>query len=206
MTLPKPPLAPTKLPGGWSKIIQIADDLRARNTDGYLPAIGGILANVKNHQALLCKGTTCSPFTATVIGVAFDPKYPRDDLKGDAYVPLCNGGKDAMKYPDFYHEHNTVNDNAANAVAAWGLGKVIDAEDLRRGDLVEINWNNDHGHAVFCWDVHLGRPGQGGAASRSSAPRRARGRHRREHLGCPASRGSRAEIRGKAGAPAPTRS
>ena len=90
-----------------------------------------------------------------MIGVAFDPKYPRDDLKGDAYVPLCNGGKDAMKYPDFYHEHNTVNDNAANAVAAWGLGKVIDAEDLRRGDLVEINWNNDHGHAVFCWDVHL---------------------------------------------------
>ena len=160
MTLPKPPLAPTDLPGGWPRIIEIAEEMRTRNSDGYLPAIGGILANIKNHQALLCKGTTCSPFTATVIGVAFDPKYPRKDLDGDAYVPLCNGGKDAMKYPDFYHEHNTVNDNAANAVAAWGLGTVIDAEDLRRGDLVEINWNNDHGHAVFCWDVHLDERGK----------------------------------------------
>jgi peptidoglycan hydrolase-like protein with peptidoglycan-binding domain len=160
MTLPKPPLKATKLPGGWPKIIQIADDLRGRNSDGYLPAIGGILANIKGHQASLSKGTTCSPFTATVIGVAFDPTYPRDDLKGDAYVPLCNEGKDPMKYPDFYHEHNTVNDNAANAVAAWGLGELIEAQDLRRGDLVEIGWQNDHGHAVFCWDVHLDEHGK----------------------------------------------
>src|SRR5687767_5057816 len=104
--LPKPPYAETKLPGGPARIIEICEDLRSRNTDGYLPRIGGVLAQIEKFSKAKA-GTTCSPFTGTVIGVAFDPKYPRDDLGGDPYVPMFNGGKDPLlPFYSFYGKHN----------------------------------------------------------------------------------------------------
>ena len=47
---------------------------------------------IKGSAVPYGKATTCSPFTGTAIALAFDPKYPRDDLNGDAYEPLYNGG------------------------------------------------------------------------------------------------------------------
>jgi peptidoglycan hydrolase-like protein with peptidoglycan-binding domain len=163
-SLPPPPYAETKLPGGPQKIIQICEDLRTRNEDGYLPHVGGLLARIKGGPGLptppACKGTTCSPFTATVIALAFDPKYPRDDLKDDPYVPMFNGGADPLTpFQPFYSKHNK-NDSAVASVVEYGLGKKIEATELRRGDLVEISWENGGGHSVFCWDVHLDADGK----------------------------------------------
>lgn len=155
----QPPFEKTTLPGGPDKIIQVCEALRDRNEDGYVPHIGGILANIKSHGSLQawpkCKGTTCTPFTATVIGVAFDPKYPRND-ESDPYVPMFNGGADEfMPYNVFYSLHNA-NDQAVNSVVKYGLGYEVPATQMRRGDLVEITWNpGGGGHGVFCWDVHL---------------------------------------------------
>lgn len=171
---PKPPYAPTKLPGGVARLIQVWEDLRVRNTDGYLPGIGGILANIKQHGSVaVCRGTTCTPFSATVIGVAFDPTYPRDDwpnwqneitmpskAKGDPYVPMFNGGKDPMlPFNVFYVAHNS-NGGAVKSVLDRNLGVEVDSRQMRRGDLVEINWWNGGGHGVFCWDVHLNAAGE----------------------------------------------
>lgn len=173
-TFPKFDYAPTKLPGGVAKLVQIWDDLRTRNTDGYLPAVGGILANLKNHGSLaVCKGTTCTPFSATVIGVAFDPGYPRNDWPnwenettmpakagGDAYVPMVNGGKEPMpSYAVFHVWHNT-NNQAVASVVGYNLGVAIEPTEMRRGDLVAIDWWSGGGHGVFCWDVHLDANGK----------------------------------------------
>lgn len=162
----KPADVPTKLPGGIERIIQVCEDLRERNSDGYLRGGegGGILANIRDHRSLrISKGTTCTPFTATVIGVAFDPGYPRRDLPfpgGDPYVPLYNGGKDPlMPYADFHLEHNA-NNNAVKSIEKYGLGREIAPGKMRRGDMVEIGWYKGLGHGVFCWDVHLDGDGE----------------------------------------------
>ena len=159
----KPPFQITWLPdkpvGGPARIIQICEKLRARNSDGYVPHIGGILANLKDHGSLAAwpnsEGTTCTPFTATVIGMAFDPGYPRDD-KTDPYVPKFNGGADELLPYSVFHVAHNANDQAVNSVVKYGLAKEVPATEMRRGDLVEITWNpGGGGHGVFCWDVHL---------------------------------------------------
>jgi peptidoglycan hydrolase-like protein with peptidoglycan-binding domain len=164
----QPPFETTKLPdkpvGGPARIIQICEELRGRNDDGYVANIGGILANIKQHGSLpawpKCKGTTCTPFTATVIGVAFDPKYPRDDEK-DPYVPMFNGGADELMPYSVFYMAQQANDNAVNSVVKYGLGYAIPATQMRRGDLVEITWNpGGGGHGVYCWDVHLNEKGE----------------------------------------------
>jgi len=151
------------VPGGIQKIYRIWEDLRARNADGYVPSSngGGILANVIDHGMLAVNaGTTCSPFTATVIALAFDPEYPRQDLPvkgGDPYVPLFNGDRhDELPFHDFYQLHNGDND-PIGSIVKYKLGKEVDMTEMRRGDVLGVNWldPNRHGHAVFCWDVHL---------------------------------------------------
>jgi peptidoglycan hydrolase-like protein with peptidoglycan-binding domain len=144
----------TKLPGGPARLIQIAEDLRERNTDGYLSGVGGVLAKVKNGAVPVNSATTCSPFTGTVIGVAFDPTYPRDDLNGDPYVPMCNGGNDPLPFTEWFHVHNTLN-QPVQSIVNYGLGEKIDLKKVRRGDQLGIDWFHGGGHSVFVWDVHL---------------------------------------------------
>ena len=157
--LPPEPWNETKVFGGLARIYQIWEDMRARNSDGYVPG-GGLLANIDDHgQLQISAGTTCSPFTATVVGLAFDPTYPRNDLPvktGDSYKPMFNGGKDRLPFRSFYLMHNN-NNQPIESLVKYGLGKRIDAKKMRRGDVLGIGWfNKDRGgHAVFCWDVHL---------------------------------------------------
>jgi peptidoglycan hydrolase-like protein with peptidoglycan-binding domain len=142
--------AKTDLPRGIDSIIQICEDLRDRNTDGYVPFIGGLLARIKGFGPSK-KGTTCSPFTGTVMALAFDPDYPKDDTK-TPYTPKFDGGKD-LPFVEFYRRNN--NSHGVDAVVKYGLGREIPPQKMRRGDLLEINWQNKGGHSVFCWDVHL---------------------------------------------------
>jgi hypothetical protein len=45
-------------------------------------------------------------------------------------------------------------DDPALATVFFNLGYAIDIRDVRRGDLIGIDWANGHGHAAFVWDVH----------------------------------------------------
>src|SRR5678815_4856674 len=145
--LPPKPWAETKVYGGLERIYRIWEDMRARNTDGYVPSAngGGILANIEPHGGLrVVPGTTCSPFTGTVIGLAFDPTYPRNDLppgpNSDPYKPMFNGGKDRLPWVDFYLQHNNRN-QPIEAIVDYGLGKVVDKTQMRRGDCLGVKWN-----------------------------------------------------------------
>src|SRR5262249_53337770 len=116
--------------------------------------------------------TSCSPFTATVICMMFDPS---GETSAKWYKPKYNDGNDGLPNA-FYQMHNGfsmtgaryqhvlslgykkpshVNEWAGSSVF-FNLGYEIDPKDTRRGDMVGIDWNPGHGgHAVFCWDVHL---------------------------------------------------
>jgi len=153
------------VPGGIKKIYRIWEDMRARNGNGYVPG-GGLLANVIDHGMLtITDGTTCSPFTATVIALAFDPEYPRNDRPvkgGDPYVPLFNGNKkDKLPFHDFYQQHNGDNE-PVESIVKYKLGVEKDPKEMRRGDVLGVKWYNKDrgGHAVFCWDVHLNDKGE----------------------------------------------
>lgn len=158
--------AQTKLIDGPSRLIRIAEDLRARNTDGYLSGVGGLLAKVKRSAVPFNHATVCSPFSGTVIALALDPKYPRDDLpekeggKGDAYVPMFNGGTDELPFDKWYNVHNG-NDGGVPSIVNYNLGfELDDIRKMRRGDLLGINWFHGGGHSCFCWDVHVDAKGQ----------------------------------------------
>ncbi|HYV65963.1 MAG TPA: peptidoglycan-binding domain-containing protein [Myxococcales bacterium] len=50
--------------------------------------------------------------------------------------------------------------HSAGSVIAFNLGKPVDPKRMRRGDMVGIDWHNGHGHATFCWNVHLDANGE----------------------------------------------
>lgn len=49
--------------------------------------------------------------------------------------------------------------HSAGSVIALNLGKRVDPKQMRRGDMVGIDWHNGNGHATFCWNVHLDKNG-----------------------------------------------
>jgi len=142
----------TSLPGGIPKLIQVCEHLRANNQDGYIQHQGSLIARFKGDAHRFGKLITCSPFTGSAIGVAFDPKFPRG--VGEAYEPMFNGGKDLLPFAKFYAMHND-HDQPAQSLPAFGLGELIDMKKMRRGDQVGIDWFPTGGHSVFVWDVHL---------------------------------------------------
>ena len=152
----------TTLPGGLDRIWEIAEKLRERNKDGYLQGYGGILANIKSHGSLSIPptntATTCSPFTGTVVGIAFDPDYPREDIGDhpDPYRPKYNGGDDELQpFNVFYTDFNGNNAQISTLIKYKLAYEITDLNEIRRGDILEIGWTTGSGHAAICWDVHL---------------------------------------------------
>jgi peptidoglycan hydrolase-like protein with peptidoglycan-binding domain len=163
MTAAKKPAGPlfttkTKLPGGWKKIIQVAEDLRSVNTDGYMPG-SLLLSKIKGWPYANTPGVVCSPFTANVIGAALDPSYVagRGQGNADAYEPQFDGGK-PLPFMDFYHLHN--GNYPIPSIVNYGLGVEISPTAMRRGDYLAIDWAPKGGHSVFCWDVHVNKDGK----------------------------------------------
>ena len=173
---PKPTL-PT---GGLERMIQIWEASRDANSGGYG---SGVLQHISNWGAPSPQHrTSCSPFTATCIGMMFDPSGATDDAT--TYAPMINNGTSTLALPpDYYILHNgfyfqvdpdvatsaaTVAarkqmfdnhswprcDDSALSTVFFNLGYAIDIRDVRRGDLIGIDWANGHGHAAFVWDVH----------------------------------------------------
>jgi hypothetical protein len=149
---------PTIYQGGIDRMIKIFNDLRAENTGAYGSGVcGGISGWDINGRSI----TSCSPFTATVVGILFDP----GGTVGGACNPKYDGGtKDLPR--DLYVMHNGnykgklpkgvkgVN-SSAESLLYFNLAYEIQPKDLRRGDMVGIDWAKGGGHAVFVWDVHL---------------------------------------------------
>ncbi len=151
---------PTVFEGGIDRMIEIMNGLRDINTNGYGSGVcGGVSAWGIGHA----KQTACSPFTAAVIGILFDPK---GTVKGTCNPVYDGGAKPLPK--DFYVMHqgnfkgklpkgvtNRMVNASAESILYYNLGYEIQPKDLRRGDMVGIDWAPRGGHAVFVWDVHL---------------------------------------------------
>jgi hypothetical protein len=171
---------PTIPTGGLDRMIQIWEASRDTNAGGYG---GSVLQNISTWSRPSAKHTTsCSPFTATCIGMMYDPNGATDDAT--EYAPVINNGGGTLALPfDYYMLHNgfyfavdpdvpnsaaivaarrqkflnhgwKLCDDSALATVFFNLGYAIDIRDIRRGDLVGIDWNSGHGHAAFVWDVH----------------------------------------------------
>jgi hypothetical protein len=167
---------PTMPTGGLERMIQIWEASHDTNGGGYG---GGVLQHVWSKPSPK-HTTSCSPFTATCIGMMFDPSGATDDATD--YAPVINNGTGTLALPnDYYMLHNgfyfQVDPDVPNSIIAarkqqfndrgwpqcddsalstvfFNLGYAIDIRDVRRGDLIGIDWANGHGHAGFVWDVH----------------------------------------------------
>jgi hypothetical protein len=171
---PPPSTAPT---GGLPRMIQIWEKLRELNSGGYG---GDRLVQVLKWSGVGSRMvTSCSPFTGTAIGMMFDkdggvdkpiwePKYANGTKPLPALFYTHHNGDLHNLYPtpEYLAKHKTKFpytkwelDNSAISCAFWGLAYEIDPRDMRRGDMVGLHWNNNGGHATFCWDVHLNDEG-----------------------------------------------
>jgi hypothetical protein len=171
---------PTIPTGGLDRMIQIWEASRDANSGGYG---SGVLQQILKWGEPSPKHvTSCSPFTATCIGMMFDPSGATDEET--VYAPEINNGTSTLALPpDYYILHNGFYfqidpgvassaarvearkqqfdshgwprcDDSALATIFFNLGYAIDIRDVRRGDLIGIDWENGHGHAAFVWDVH----------------------------------------------------
>jgi len=166
---------PTVFKGGVQRIVDIWTELRRKNTGGYGP--GSILTSVGHGkdkwQVAASSVTSCSPFTANVLGMLLDPSGLSS---GDNWAPTYDNGTKPLPHM-FYsaHQGNLWNhagyysefkkrgwdyaNDPAGSMWFWNIGYEIEGRDLRRGDLIGVNWSNGGGHAVFVWDVHLDAKG-----------------------------------------------
>jgi len=162
---------PTVFKGGIKRMVELFNTLRGQNAGGYgsgvVQKVGGWPSNPQNV-------TSCSPFTATVIGMLMDPSGA---TQGDFQPMYDNGTKPLPR--DFYdmHQQNFFSfhpeevsrfakqgwaycNDSAPSMQFFNVGYPVKAKDLRRGDLVGIDWSNNGGHAVIVWDVHLDAKGE----------------------------------------------
>lgn len=162
---------PSVIRGGIARLIRCWESCRDANEGGYK---GGVVQTISDwtRSNYKLKVTSCSPFTATVIGMIFDDS--NSEAPGTLFEPKYDGNREPLP-PVFYHMHNgfyfdeegvkrarlkklgipTNCDGSTESLVFWNLGYEIDPKDMRRGDMVGINWENRGGHATFCWDVHL---------------------------------------------------
>ncbi|MGE0399068.1 MAG: hypothetical protein AB7T06_20325 [Kofleriaceae bacterium] len=157
---------PTVFEGGLDRMVQIWNDLRKRNTGAYGSGVVSIIDGWGQFGKSCTTVTACSPFTANTIGIMFDPQGSADGRSKPMFTSRTKG---TIPLPvDFYQMHQgnysgplpkgvskgDVN-HSAESILAYNLGYEIQAKDLRRGDMVGIDWSNGNGHAVFVWDVHV---------------------------------------------------
>ena len=172
---------PTVFKGGIDRMIQVFNALRDQNQGGYG---GGVVNQVGTGSDKWSihpdsnKWTSCSPFTATVLGILFDPAGA---TSGDCQ-PMYDDGTKPLPHA-FYsmHQGNYLKflksnypalfkkfrkngwdycNHSTGSAEFFNLGYPIKPKDLRRGDLIGIDWSNRGGHAAFVWDVHLDEDGE----------------------------------------------
>lgn len=182
---------PTVFPGGLDRMVRLWNKARDKNTGGYG---GNRLFQISGWSGTGTE-TSCSPFTATIVGMMFDPDGADDkktwEPKYDAgtrplsnvFYTMHNGdftkkaiGAARSKWFAENKWHPTAQtylgqslrnktgaawvDDSAHSLVWYNLGYEIDPRDMRRGDMVGIDWVSHGGHATFCWDVHLNDAGE----------------------------------------------
>ena len=168
---------PTVFTGGMARMIRLWECCRDANAGGYG---SGVIQSIRGWSKLSSRQvTSCSPFTATVIGMMFDarggedpsvtyePKYDEGTaVLPSAFYAMHNGfffakGAVGDARRQQFHRHGwKLCDDPARSIVFWNLGYEIDPRDMRRGDFVAIDWANGGGRAAFCWDVHLDDAGE----------------------------------------------
>jgi peptidoglycan hydrolase-like protein with peptidoglycan-binding domain len=151
------PYVPTELPDALKRLMTAAERQRENNTGGYG---SGVCVQIDGWMKKSTV-TSCSPFTATTIGMIFDPDF-MSKAAGDTYKPVAkraDGGTDPLPGL-FYRLHNTagktaatpfekklINDHGADKAYGevaplefWGLMQKIEPKKMRRGDFVAISW------------------------------------------------------------------
>jgi len=167
---------PTVFKGGIKRMMQIWNDLRDMNTGAY--GSGRLIAKISTWPGTgtgldKLPVTSCSPFTSTVIGILFDPdgtakgtshpKYDGDptthlgtkDIE-NTFVQMHNGNYKTGPVPKGVARDDI--NHSGESCLFFNLGYEVQPKDLRRGDMVGIDWGTGGGHAVFVWDVHLAKP------------------------------------------------
>jgi peptidoglycan hydrolase-like protein with peptidoglycan-binding domain len=179
------------------RVIWSWEKLREYNSAGYRTSSGGgpwvAQVNWKEQPAKLSKsggpsagkGTACSPFTCNAIGLIFaaenEPPFNPKHSNGDpiSQVLWWAGNGNLHKWGAKYQKSmGVILKNAANggddgwprAAIFFNLAYAIDPTEMRKGDLVKIEWmpktdpatgkKTYGGHAVYCWDVHLDNQGK----------------------------------------------
>lgn len=156
---------PTVFKGGVARMIEIWNDMRAMNTGAYgsgplMCAIDGWRGSGKTAKYPV---TACSPFTANVIGILFDPQGTARTVSkpmfhnGTKPLPslfcLLHNGRGDGPMPKGVRLNSVK--SSAESIMLFNLGYEVQPKDLRRGDMVGIDWGTGGGHAVFVWDVHM---------------------------------------------------
>src|SRR5262245_10676222 len=77
---------PTAFKGGIDRLAKIWDTLREQNKGGYG---GAICQKIEGWGVPEMDGTTCSPFTGNVFGMAFDPSSA---TSGSTWQPMYDNG------------------------------------------------------------------------------------------------------------------
>src|SRR5690606_8413700 len=99
--------APTVFKGGIKRMVEIWETLREQNPGGYGGSVLQQVGTGKNkwkiqpHASLM---TSCSPFTATVIGMLLDPGLA---TKGDSFQPMYDNGTKPLPHY-FYSMHQSI--------------------------------------------------------------------------------------------------
>ncbi|HUJ29453.1 MAG TPA: hypothetical protein VLW85_25710, partial [Myxococcales bacterium] len=180
----------TTVDGGLAKLVRIWEYLRDLNTGGYgggrLVSMTNPMKKTGSKTDCSPFTATCiqmmldprqvdvsQPYSLTE---PFDPKYDGGKTLSHFFYYLHNSFP-VSEYkngggwkPDFKRDYLDripgISDNwkwvnePGGSVVALNLGVPIEKTQMRRGDVVGINWMNDGGHAVFCWNVHLNAKGE----------------------------------------------
>ncbi len=142
----KTPPEATPMKGGIDRLVACMEQCRDKDDQGYG---SGRVQQIKDWPGT-SKVTSCSPFTATIIGMIFDQS---GSSSLDVYEPKFDNKSKPL--PRLFYAYHQVDDRQVDSCIHYNLGYEIAPEDMRRGDLLEMNFLDGGGHAAICWDVHL---------------------------------------------------
>jgi peptidoglycan hydrolase-like protein with peptidoglycan-binding domain len=109
--------------------------------------------------------STCTPTVSQAVAMLYDKRSdPASAGVDDWYEPYLADGR---RLP--YRLSLLLNAGPKEWCPGWGTGKSVrffnlakrvDPKEIRRGDVVGIQWSGGGGHGVFVWDVHLNDAGE----------------------------------------------
>ena len=174
------PLYPQPTVTSLSRLLDCWERLRALDVDGYRTSAASpprtwlvsIQWDGRQTHRSAGRGTTCSPFVAQAVAMAYSrgDAEPYEPILADGrrlpflFSQLANGvlKSGVPAYDRLLQQYGaTLADNTwPRPVVFFNLGRAVERTELRRGDCVNIDWLSGGGHAVFVWDVHLNARGE----------------------------------------------